>query len=446
LFLALLIVSITAIFYLSSCAGLLVVGGSDTTTPTVSTTIPGGYSVNLLYKKTGINTSDYFGWSVSSAGDLNGDGKADFAVGEPKYNSPGYAHLYSGADGSSLVTLEGGAAIGDFGAAITAGDLDGDGKSDLIISDPSHYTICIFYGNNLYNRINTTIPGAVYPGGALAYLGDINGDGGGDFIFGDYPYLSSTGRVGVISGKDRTFLITKEGGAAGMQFGRSVASAGDVNGDGTTDYIVGGPNASPSGKSSAGAAYVYSGSDGTLLYQKDGAASGDQFGWAVASPGDINGDGKSEFMVGAPKYDLPTKANIGMVYIYSGADGALVYQLTGEAARDEFGTTLSKLWDIDGDSKSDFAVGAPLASPNGMDEAGSVYVYSGADGNFICRLDGESGGLPLGKSGDRFGRTVASAGDVNGDGRPEVIIGTYEYNPIGKSYVGAAYVYSILKR
>jgi hypothetical protein len=450
LFFALLIASISAIFYLSSCGGWLVMGG-DTTNPAVTTTtMPTGYTVSLLYKKTGVNASDYFGNSVSSAGDLNGDGKDDFMVGEMRYySSPGYVHLYSGVDGSSLATLEGVGVNSDFGNAASSGDLDGDGKSDLIVSEPTSHIISIFYGDNLYNRTNISFPGSTYPGDAIACLGDINGDGGGDFVYGESQYspsgMSKAGRVVVVSGKDRALIRSHAGTAADMWLGRWVASAGDVNGDGTTDYIAGAPYASPAGKSSAGSAYVYSGADGSLLFQKDGGASGDQFGMAVGGLGDVNGDGKSDFLVGAPKYDQPTKANIGTVYVYSGADGATLYQLTGEAARNEFGSALAGLWDIDGDGTRDFAVGAPLASPNNMQEAGAVYIYSGASGNLICRLDGEGGGLPLGKSGDNFGIVIAPAGDTNGDGKPEIIIGTDNYNTIGFSNIGAAYVYSIVK-
>ncbi len=442
------------LIHLSGCAGLLVVPGSGDTTTTIgtttttstlgsTTTLP-NYSATLIYKKTGQGTSDQFGRAVSSAGDINGDGKADFMVGMTKHSSPGYLLIYSGADGSLLASQEGSLSDGSFGFAIAAGDLDADKKTDLIASDPAAAYIRLIYANDISEGLNLTLPAT-----SLAYLGDINGDGHGDFIFGDHEYspagLFGAGRAEVISGKEKLVVQLKEGDVTDMQFGRAVDAAGDVNGDGTTDYLVGAPNASPSGKASAGSAFVFSGADGSLLFRKDGAATGDQFGCSVAGLGDLNSDGCSEFAVGAHLTDPSGKTNAGSVSVFSGSDGNIFYRLDGDATRIEFGTTLAKIGDLTDDGKNDFAVGAPLASPNNKEEAGSVYLYCGYSGNLICRLDGEGGKVLLGKNGDHFGLDVAAAGDINGDGKPEIIVGACEYAAIGTTYVGAAYVYSIDK-
>ena len=113
--------------------------------------------------------------------------------------------------------------------------------------------------------------------------------------------------------------------------------AGDVNGDGKPDFIVGAHQADPGGRADAGSAYVYSGADGSLLYQKDGGATGDNFGLSVSTAGDVNGDGKADFIVGAHGADPGGRADAGSAYVYSGADGSILYQKDGGATGDFFG-------------------------------------------------------------------------------------------------------------
>ena len=114
-----------------------------------------------------------------------------------------------------------------------------------------------------------------------------------------------------------------------------------MNGDGNADFIVGAFAASPGGRVNAGSAYVYSGADGALLYQRDGGAAGDNFGISVSTAGDLNGDGKADFIVGAYLADPGGRLSAGSAYIYSGADGSILYQKDGEAAYDSFGYSVS---------------------------------------------------------------------------------------------------------
>src|SRR6185295_16995485 len=109
----------------------------------------------------------------------------------------------------------------------------------------------------------------------------------------------------------------------------AVAGVGDLNGDGKSDFIIGAPYADPGGLTDGGSAYVYSGATGALLYQKDGTALGDNFGNAVAGVGDVNGDGVADFMVGAQTADPGGIFNAGAAFVYSGATGALLYQKNG---------------------------------------------------------------------------------------------------------------------
>ncbi|MFA6548848.1 MAG: integrin alpha, partial [Candidatus Margulisiibacteriota bacterium] len=159
--------------------------------------------------------------------------------------------------------------------------------------------------------------------------------------------------------------------------GCSVSTAGDVNGDSRSDFIVGAYFADPGGLSAAGTAYVYSGATGTVLYTLNGAAAGDNFGASVSTAGDVNGDGKSDFIVGADLTDpAGVGTNAGTAYVYSGATGTLLYSRNGAAAGDNFGHSVSTAGDVNGDGKSDFIVGAYFAIPVGVGaEAGSAYVY-----------------------------------------------------------------------
>ena len=142
-----------------------------------------------------------------------------------------------------------------------------------------------------------------------------------------------------------------------VYYEQPVVVVGDVNGDGKADFIVGARGADPGGRADAGSAYVYSGADGSLLYQKDGGAASDRLGVSVSTAGDMNGDGKADFIVGAYYVDPGGRANAGSAYIYSGADGSLLYQKDGGAAGDNFGLSVSTAGDVNGDGKADFIVG-----------------------------------------------------------------------------------------
>ncbi len=276
------------------------------------------------------------------------------------------------------------------------------------------------------HQINGT-SGNFQLGTSVASVGDINGDGYSDFIIGAVDaYDGSIGAAFVYSGVDGLLLYQKNGSVTNEHFGFSVASAGDVNGDGKPDFIVGAPDIVYGvGRS----AYVCSGADGSLLFQKIGAA-GDLFGYSVAGIGDLNGDGSPEFIVGAPGASPNGLGNAGSVYIYSGADGSVLYQKDGIAVQDNLGRSVASVDDLNGDGVPDFIIGAWLASPSGLTRAGSVFAYSGVDGTLLFQKDGTA-------TGDRLGSSVASAGDVNGDGKSDFIIGAKF-----ASGVGSAYVYS----
>lgn len=252
---------------------------------------------------------------------------------------------------------------------------------------------------------------------AVAGVGDLNADGRADVLVG-VPYAigpgpggnPNTGRVQVLSGLDGALLLEHSGLSSNSRFGWSVDGAGDMNGDGVPDLIVGAPFGTPS----AGSAFAFSGSTGALLTTWTGTAPGDQFGFAVCSPGDLDGDGLGDVAIGAPFAD-PNGMNSGRVEVFSGADGALILTLEGSAPWDQFGYALDGAGDVNTDGVPDLLIGAPFEDTSGFN-AGSAFVYSGADGTLLLAFHGAL-------AGDWLGSSVAAAGDINADGIPDLALG-----------------------
>jgi hypothetical protein len=409
----------------------------------------------LLYQKDGLFSDHQLGFSVAGAGDVNGDGKADFIIGSPfadagaSSSSRGSAYVYSGADGS-LLYQKNGAANGDLvGYSVDgAGDVNGDGKADFIIgaygADPggltnagSAYVYSGADGSLLYRKDGAAAND--WFGYGVAGAGDVNGDSLDDFIIGarvaDPGGVSGAGSAYVYSGFDGSLLYQKDGATISENLGLSVDGAGDVNGDGRADFIIAAPAADPGGRGNAGSVFVYSGFDGSLLYQKDGAAASDYLGnnhcclggRGVGGAGDVNGDGLADFIIGAPAADPGGRTNAGSAYVYSGADGSLLYQKDGAVAGDFMGWAVDGAGDVNDDGRDDFLAAASDAVRTGS--TGQVYVYSGIDGSLICQKNGAGG--------DLLGRSAAGAGDVNGDGADDFIAGAIGAGPGGSAYVYA---------
>ncbi|MDA1114808.1 MAG: FG-GAP-like repeat-containing protein, partial [Planctomycetota bacterium] len=226
-----------------------------------------------------------------------------------------------------------------------------------------------------------------------------------------------------------------DGQAISDVLGYSVSGAGDVDGDGFDDLIVGALLADPGGLTEAGSAFVYSGATGSLIWQFDGQVSLDKLGFSVSGAGDVDGDGFDDLIVGAPVADPGGLSNAGSAYVYSGATGNLIWQFDGQASGDFLGHSVSGAGDVDGDGFDDLIVGASSADPGGLTDAGSAYVYSGATGSLIWQFDGQAWV-------DQLGISVSGIGDVDGDGFDDVIVSAPSADPGGVSSAGSAYVYS----
>jgi FG-GAP repeat len=272
---------------------------------------------------------------------------------------------------------------------------------------------------------HVTIPaGRVYFGWALSELGDVNGDGVADFISGAPLLRGQRGGAFVYSGatSKRLFRFL---GRPGDQAGWAIADAGDVNGDGVHDVLVGAPGASGPGRAS-----VYSGVNGERLLHVAAHAEGDRFGYAVAGVGDLNHDGHDDFMVGAPGDDH-AGTDAGQVTVFSGSDGHRMLVLRGSSG-DHFGVGTDGTADMNGDGVGDLVAGARDAGPG---HRGQVSVFSGKTGARLWVTDAASTGVDFGTF------FVAGVGDLDRDGTPDVYAADYSDKTHGGN-TGRGYVLS----
>lgn len=406
-------------------------------------TVCGQAQFTLLYHLEGDLPFDNLGRSVSGAGDVNGDGVNDFIVGASSVgtNGPqsGSVSVYSGSDGTLLHTFNGDSAGDFFGLSTSgAGDVNGDGFDDLIVgafrddtfgADSGNARVFSgFDGSVLYNFFGDSA--GDFLGNSVSGAGDVNGDGFADLIVGsqnDDPNGMNSGSAFVYSGADGSTLYSLSGSLPFDAFGFSVSGAGDVNGDGFADVIVGAIDADVSGVDK-GRAFVFSGADGQILYTLDGSNLQDRFGISVKDAGDVNGDGFADVIVGAHLADT-FGADSGSARVVSGIDGATLHTLNGTAAGDEFGFSVSGAGDTNGDGFDDLIVGSHFNDIAGFN-AGRVRVFSGLDGTVLSTMTGA-------QPGERFGFSVNRLGDMDNDGLSDVIVGSPFIGGIGMASGGA---------
>ncbi|MBN1135642.1 MAG: VCBS repeat-containing protein, partial [Anaerolineae bacterium] len=397
---------------------------------------------------------DAFGGAISTAGDINGDGYADILVSAPTYGSSNVGRLYlfhgssAGLSSTPALSITGQAVYNhQFGYAVaTAGDVNGDGYADVMVgaADGNSWQGKSYLYHGSSAGLNTS-PAATAAGAntgdrfayALSLAGDVNGDGYSDLMVGAYGYYNGDyrGRAYVYHGGGEGMGATAAFSASGATdldyMGRAVATAGDVNGDGLTDLVVGAPGAS----SSTGLVHVYyatpSGLAPSPALTLTGEMNGDQLGYALSTAGDVNGDGYADLVVGAPWYGVNS---LGRIYVYYGSGSGLsatpAFTDTGEQLNGLLGHSVAGAGDVDGDGYADLIVGATGINGN----QGAVYIYYGGP----TGLSGPRSWIDSGESaGDRFGGSVAPAGDVNGDGYADIVVGAHAY----ASNTGRAYLY-----
>jgi hypothetical protein len=287
-------------------------------------------------------------------------------------------------------------------------------------------------------------------GVSVSGIGDINGDGFDDVIIGapfDDENGSNAGKSYLYYGSalmDNSYDLTYTGEAAGDVFGFSVSGAGDVNGDGYSDIIIGAPG-NDDGGAGAGKEYLYYGSifpDNAVDQTFSDDVVGSNFGFTVANAGDVNNDGYEDILIGA-RFNNEGGPGAGKAYLYLGSgiiDNSPDQTFTGEASGDQFGYSLSSAGDVNDDGYDDFVIAA-IANDELETNAGKVYLYYGSD-----QIDNETDITFLGEAAsDFFGVSVSNAGDVNSDGYDDILIGAPgndEGGVIGSISAGKTYLFT----
>jgi uncharacterized repeat protein (TIGR01451 family) len=314
------------------------------------------------------------------------------------------------------------------------GDINGDGIPDLTIT--SDFSSYLFSGAD--NSLLDSVPNR----SVKSVIGDVSGDGVRDLAAVDGTF----NEVELYSGADRSLLGTIMDPEPNVGRGfDSAADAGDINGDGVADILVG----AAGGFAAAGVAYVFSGADLSLLLTIDDPEANLEivgFGFRVASIGDVNRDNIPDIAVGAPRNDANIFTDQGKVFVFSGANGQLMYPAITDPllpqSQEEFGRVFDGIDDIDGDGVPDLLVAAPLfdvESPIGpvvVEDLGVAFVFSGATGSFLYGL-----APPLFENNIEFGTDLADIGDIDGDGITDLLIGApgdFFYS----DWEGEAYLFS----
>ena len=239
---------------------------------------------------------------------------------------------------------------------------------------------------------------------------------------------------------------------AGAEFGSSMAFVGDINGDGVPDLLVGAPKQDVGGNIDQGQAYLLSGATGALLRTLDNPfpQPGAKFGAAVASAGDFDNDGKNDLLIGAPEQDVglcqigdTTGCSVGQAFVFSSATGALLRTLSHPIPHSSsfFGSVVASIGDINGDSIPDFVVGVP-GNGLGVFVASYVFVFSGADGSVLLTLNDPNSLEVEDERGSTFGSVVVSLDDVNGDGKPDILVGDGQQDAGGNIDQGQVHIFS----
>jgi VCBS repeat-containing protein len=395
----------------------------------------------------GARSTDQAGISVALIDDMNGDGLAEIAVGAPGYDISGVTNaggvfvvfgkanstevdLAQVANGNGGFLIRGANLSDGMGSSIAnVGDMNGDGRGDLVVgahlaNAPGFDTgaAYVVFGKATGGAVNVGAMGAQgfaitggsandHVGFSVAGVGDVNGDGRADVAIGArFSDLNGTdsGSAFVVFGKTSAAAVNLSSlGANGFRIGgadagdlasAALSAAGDVNGDGLADILVGASAADPSG-AATGAAYVVYGKAGTAAvnlgtlgtggFRIGGEADADLFGGSVAAVGDVNGDGLGDFIFGAPGND-ETGQDAGAVYLLFGRAGGFesfamaeltegALRLTGTSVGDTLGTAVSRAGDVDGDGLMDFLVSAPLADAPANASGAAWLVFGQSD-------------------------------------------------------------------
>ncbi len=433
----------------------------------VAPALAGGLSTpfqSLPWRPVGTQVDGLFGFDAAPAGDVDGDGYGDVLVSAPLEQGTafreGAAYLFRGSPEGSLPThswvWRSGQLDAFAGFAVApAGDVNSDGYDDVIVAVQGWNTlthenagkIAVFHGgpNGLplaptYERFSPAPAGNQSFGQAIAMAGDVNRDGYKDVLVSSSSHgdslPSSRGAVHLFQGGPAGLAVaparTWIGPPVDGQFGNSVSAAGDVNADGYADLIIG----APAVNSGAGAAYLFLGSPTGAALLPDTVVAGTanaRCGSSVSLAGDANGDGYADVLIGSPGFN----GSSGKAELLLGGAGGLASSVplanVQTGPNESFGRVVATVGDIDADGYADFAVGASDV-PNGFH--GRVSVFRGGRTQVVY-----AGELLSPIPDGAFGNSIGTAGDANGDGFSEILIGTEDMDAPGVQNGGRAFQY-----
>lgn len=458
-----------------------------------------GFAIN------GIHEDDRSGASVSGAGDVNGDGIADILIGAPRPGKPGQTYVIFGSkqlwseaidlsslNGSNGFAINGTTRTDYSGLSVSgAGDVNGDNISDILIGskyageDRTAQSYVVFGRKEVWpsfinldslNGINGFMIDGLNPDDqnviSVSGAGDVNGDGLSDILIGASSANNHTGKSYVVFGSKEPWsavmdLLSLNGtnGFAvngiheGDSSGCSVSGAGDVNGDGIADILIGASGVN----NGAGQSYIVFGSNepwvavidvsslnGINGFAINGIKTNDRSGDSVSGAGDVNGDGLDDILIGT-NADGGANGYISQSYVIFGnkqgwpsfinladLNGNNGFNITGINSKDYIGDVVSGAGDVNGDGIADILIGA-WGVNNG---AGQSYVVFGSNMSWpatinLVDLKGNNGFTINGiHEGDRSGHSVSGAGDMNGDGVDDILIGAF----LANGYAGQSYV------
>lgn len=405
---------------------------------------------------------DHSGAGVTRLGDVNGDQITDFAIAAPRAS-----HRRRSLSGSVYVVFGQPLPLGGRLGFVRGFRIDGARAYDSLGAAIGHLPPVFLDGDDSHVRTS------------VAPVGDMNGDGLDDLIVGawgaGFEGRRLSGSAWVVFGKQDTGSIDLAGpfdgfrivGAeAGHWVGASVAGVGDVNGDSVPDVLVGTPHASNNGRSFAGAAFVVYGkststtvdladigeSVSALGFRIDGARSGNQISWALSGAGDVNEDGLFDVAVSGRYISNNDRGFSGSVYVVYGSAGSgpdlgslgpRGYRIDGAEAGNQIGSALASAGDVNGDRVPDLAIGSQYSSQNGRGFSGSVHIVFGATSSptiDLAALGTRGRRIDGAEAGDQIGSAVQNIGDANGDGIPDLILGSRYASPYGFGFAGATFV------
>jgi hypothetical protein len=393
--------------------------------------------------------------------------------------SAGKVYLLNPITGAVLNTLVSGTpqAFGHYGAAIAPlGGVSGDGRAHLAVGAPDEDItlirtgtvedagrVYVYGGLTGQELVSALVSPNIEAGGrfgyAIAHVFDVTGDNLADILVGapGESIVGATthcGRAYLFDGVSRQFVraLQPPDPETGAQFGAAVAGIPDVTGDGRSEVIIGAPQKDEGNWVNGGRVYVFNGATGALLHTLASPSPQPfgQFGLSVAGLSDVSSDGTGDFAVGAPIEMDVDLGGAGRVYVFEGVSGELLYPLSSPNPEESgwFGFSLAKVWDVNNDDRPDLVVGAPRESANDVANCGRTHIFDGAAGKLLYTLDAMKAGSlvytldsvnPIEEG--QFGASVSDGMDVNGDQKPDLLVGAYREMVDDLDAAGRAYLF-----